>query len=479
MPSALNGSATIRNLSMNITKEFTPDRQAIVTVEVDEQQMQDALKRAAQNISRVRPVSGFRPGKAPYEMVERAFGKQVLVEEAVDELSRSMFRQVLLDEEINPIDTGKLEIVQQDPPIFKYTIPVVPEIKLGDYKSIRMMPDPVEVTDAEVDEVISRFQNTQATLTPVVRAAQNGDVVTVDVSGGVPEVEPAEEKNLRVTLGDDKTARLPFDAEITGMNLGETKEFDYTYADDYEDEGVRGKTAHYTVTLHDIKEKQLPELTDEFAQAVSQFSTLEQFKGNIREILQRSKERDTEVKFANDVLQAVVDQSEINYAPVMLEQEVEHRLEHFQEDVKRLGLTWENYVRFSGKTEEQVKEELRPQAEKSLKQMLVLGELIRVEEIQVTREEINADVERRVQDSVEAGAKENVARKAFNQKDARENIAFNLRVNKIMTKLVAIAKGDASGGIILTPDMVRGENAIPSGLITDPEQVRRELERGI
>lgn len=464
---------------MNITKEFTPDRQAIVTVEVDETQMQGALKRAAQNISRVRPVPGFRPGKAPYEMVERAFGKDVLVEEAVEDLSRSVYRDVLRDAEINPIDAGQLEVVQKDPPIFKYTIPVVPEIKLGAYQEIRMTPDPVEVTDAEVDEVITRFQNTQAMLVPVTRTAQEGDVITVDVSGGVADVEPAEEKDLRVTIGDDRQARLPFDSEIIGMSVGETKEFDYTYAEDYEDEGVRGKTAHYQVSLTDIKEKQLPELTDEFAQAVSQFSTLEQFKGNIREILLRTKERDSEVKFANDVLQAVADQAEISYAPVMLDQELEHRLEHFKEDVGRLGLTWDNYIRFSGKTEDDIKQELRPQAEKNLRQTLVLGELIRVENVQVSREEVNVDIERRVREAVESGARENVARKAFNQKEARENISFNLRVNKIMSRLVAIAKGEPTSGLILTPDMVQGANAIPSGLITDPDQVRRELEKGI
>lgn len=464
---------------MNITKEFTPDRQAIVTVEVDEQQMQGALKHAAISVSRARPMPGFRPGKAPYEMVERAFGRELLVEEAVEELSRSLYRDVLRDPEINPIDAGSLEVVQKDPPIFKYTIPVVPEVKLGDYRAVRMEPEAVQVTDAEVDEVINRFQTTQATMVPVTRAVQNGDVITVDVSGGIEGIDPAEEKDLRVTVGDDKQVRLPFDAEMIGMNAGDTKEFDYTYAEDYEDENVRGKTAHYTVTVHDIKETQLPELNDEFAKAVSQFETLDQFKGNIREILRRQKERDTDVKFANDVLQSVTEQSEITYAPVMLEHELEHRVEHFQEDVKRLGLTWENYIRFSGKTEEAVKEELRPQAEKSLKQMLVLGELIRVENVTISRDELNADIERRVQEAVEQGAQANVARKAYNQKDARENIEFNLRVNKIMTRLVDIARGKSTGGLILTPDMVRGENPIPSGLITDPNQVRRELEKGI
>ncbi|MBI4670204.1 MAG: trigger factor [Chloroflexi bacterium] len=462
---------------MNITKEFTTDCQAIVTVEVDQDQMQSALRHVAQNVSRRRPLPGFRPGKAPYEMVERTFGKELLVEQAVEDLSRSLYRDVMRDPEINPVAVGQLEIVQKEPPIFKYTIPVVPKVTLGDYQSIHMQPEPVEVADADVDVVLNRFQTTHATMAPVTRPVQNGDVITVDVMGGIIGAEPADEKNLRIVVGDNKQPHLPFDAQIVGMNAGETREIDYTYPDDFEDENVRGQAAHYTVTVHDIKEMQLPELTDEFAQAVSQFKTLEQFKSNIRISLHREMEHNADVKFANEVLQAVTAQAEIAYPPVMLQQELENRLAQLKEDIKRLGLTWDNYLRFSGKTEEQVKEDLRPQAEQALKQTLVVGELMQAEKITVSREEVNADIERRVRESVRGGAQENVARKAYTQKEARDNIAFNLRFNKVIHRIVAIATGATSSGLILTPDMLRGENAIPTGLITDPAQVRRELEK--
>ncbi len=464
---------------MQITKEITPDRQAIVTVEIDDDQMQAAMKRAAQNISRIRPMPGFRPGKAPYEMVERTFGKDVLVEEAVDQLSRNLYSQVLRESDLTPIAVGNLEIVQKEPPILKYTIPVAPEVKLGEYKDVRMKPEEVEITDQEVNDVLNRFQLTQATMTPVERAVQNGDVITVDVVGGVEGEEPVSETDLRVTVGDKAQAYLPFDEQLLGMNVGETREIDHTYPEDYEDEKFRGKAAHYSVKLQDIKEQQLPELTDEFAQAVSQFKTLDQFKGNIRDILRRTKERDNDAKFANDVLQAIVEQSEIAYAPQMLEHELEHDLEHFKENMQQMGLAWDNYVRLSGKTEEQIKQELKPNAEKRLKQLLILGELIRAENISVTNEQIKQDIERRVQESVEAGANANVARRAYSSQDARDNIAFNLRVNQVMNKIVAMAKGESVSGLILTPDMVRGESPIPTGLITDPKQVRQELAKGI
>lgn len=441
--------------------------------------MQAAMKRAAQNISRIRPMPGFRPGKAPYEMVERTFGKEVITEEAIEELSKSLYRQVLQDNELNPIDAGNLEVVQKEPPILKFTIPVAPEVKLGNYKDIRMKPEEIQVTDQEVNDVLNRFQLSQATVTPVERPVQNGDLVTVDVVGGVEGEEPADEKDLRVTVGDRTQAYLPFDENLLGMNSGETREFDYTYPEDYSDEHFRGKTAHYRVVLQDIKEQQLPELTDEFAQAVSQFNSLDQFKGNIRDIVRRTKANENASKFANDVLQAVVDQSEIAYAPQMLEHELEHDLEHFKQDIQAMGLTWDKYLMLSGKGEEQIKEELRANAEKRLKQLLVLGELIKTENITVTNDQVKQDIERRVKESVESGANPQIARRSYNTPDARENVAFNLRVNAVMNRIVAMAKGEPVSGLILTPDMVRDASPIPTGLITDPRQVRQELAKGI
>lgn len=463
---------------MKISTEVTPDRQAIVTVEVDEEQLQTAMQKAAQRVSRVRPMPGYRPGKAPYALVERTMGKEILVEEAIDSLSRSLYTQVLKESDLQPVEAGSLEVVQKEPPVFKYTIPIKPEVKLGDYKSIHMTPGEVEVSDEEVNEVIGRFQLNQATMVPVTRGVQTGDVVTVDVLGGVADSEPVNEKNMRVAIGDKQRARLPFEDSLLGLTPGETREVDFTYPDDYEDEAFRGKTAHYTVTLHDIKETQLPELNDEFAQAISQFQTLEQFKGNVRDILRRQKERDEEARFADQVLDAVVAQSEVTYPPVMLEHEVEHQIEHTREDVKQLGLTWDKYLQLSGITEEEALNNVRPQAEKQLKQLLVLGELMKAENVQVTRDEVNADIERRVQLAVKNGGSATTARRSYSSREAKENIEYNLRLSKTIGRMVAMAKGEPVSGMILTPEMVKDqENPIPSGLITNPEQVRKELSQ--
>jgi trigger factor len=459
---------------MRVSNELTPDHQAIVTVEVDQDQFQGALRRAAQHVSRLRPLHGFRPGKAPYGMVERAVGKDLLVEEAIEDLSKSLYPDILKENNIEPADQGHLEVVQKEPPIFKYTIPIKPRVHLGDYNSIHLTPAEVQVSDEEVNQVLERFQMNQATMVPVSRGIQKGDTVTLGIKGGVPDHEPVDEKNVRVVIGDPRRPGVPFEDQLIGTAAGSTREIAYTYPEDYKDETFRGKTALYTITVDDIKETQMPELNDEFAQAVSQFQTLEQFRGNIRDILRRQKERDEESRFADQVVDALVDKSEISYPPVMLEREIEHDLERTKEDVKKLGLTWDKYLELAGKNQDQVREEIRPRAEQELKRALALNQLMEIERPQVEREEVNTEIERRVQETERAGGNANVARRSYTAREARQNIEFNLRLSKTVGKLVAMAKGEPISGKIITPDMLKGPEAspIPTGLITDPSQVR-------
>jgi trigger factor len=461
---------------MKASTELTPDHQAIVTVEVEEQEMQRALARAAQHVSRLRPIPGFRPGKAPYSLVERAVGKEMLVEEAIEDLSKSLYKDILKENNIEPADQGHLEVVQKEPPVLKYTIPKRPEVKVGEYQSIHLTPGEVQVSDDEVNQVLDRYRMGQATMVPVARGIQKGDVATLDIKGGVPDHDPVNETNIRVAVGDPKEPGLPFEDQLMGMNAGETKEITYSYPEDYNDEAFRGKTANYTITLNDIKETQMPELTDDFAQAVSQFQTLEQFRGSIRDILRRQKEADEESHFADQVVDALVDKSEILFPPVMLERETESDLERLKNDVKKIGLTWEKYLELSGKTQDQVREDIRPRAERQLKRALVLNELAEIEKPEVTRDEVEKDIDRRVQVTERAGGNPQVARRSYTTREARQNIEFNLRLNKTIGKLIATAKGEPVSGKILTPGMLsdRETSPIPTGLITDPSKVRAE-----
>lgn len=461
---------------MNITTEYSPEREAIVTVEIDAERLQRAIVHASQTISRVRPMPGFRPGKAPLAVVEQAVGKDLLLDEALEELSHDLYREILKSQDLDPVDRGRSEVVQKDPPILKFTVPLRPEVKLGDYQTLQMRPPEVTITEDEVDQVIARFQLNQATIAPVTREVRASDVVTMDIKGGVPDQEPQDQKNVQFAIADPNRPGLPFDGQLLGMMPGETREIAYTYPDDYQDESLRAKTAQYSVTVHEIKETQLPELSDEFAQAISQFKTLEQFKGNVREVLSKQKERDTDRDFTNQVLDAIIDMSQITFPRVVLAEEIDHQLVHFKDSVAQLGLTWPKYLELTGRTEEGVRTELEPAAEKNLKRLLTMVELAKAEGVQVTREELDADIERRVQSTVQAGGKAQVARRSYNTPDARRDLETNLRLAKGMSKIIARVKGEAVSGRILTPEMVKDLEtpAIPSGLITDPSTVRSE-----
>ena len=273
---------------MKVTTEHTPDCNAVVTVEVDDERVQRALRSAAQRVSRVRPVPGFRPGKAPYNLVERAVGKELLLDEAIDGMAQEIYRQVIKDEKIDVYDAGKHDVVQKEPEVLKYTIPTRPVVTVGDYQSIHLKPRSVQVTDAEVDEVVERFRKEQAEMVPVTRPAQLGDLVTINIQGGVEGLEPMDSENMQLTIDKDKGA-FPWLDQLVGANVNEPRTITYTYPDDAS-ENLKGKTATYTVTVTDVKEQHLPELDDEFAKSISTFETMDALRTRIGVNLYAEKE---------------------------------------------------------------------------------------------------------------------------------------------------------------------------------------------
>lgn len=478
---------------MKVTTERTPDCNAVVTVEVDDEQLQRAMKAAAQRISRARPVPGFRPGKAPYAIVERTFGKDILRDEAIDELAQSLYRQVLKDENIDAYDAGKLDVPQKEPLVLKYTIPTRPVVKLGDYHSIHMRPEPVSVSDEEVTEVLDRFQMDQAQMVPVTRPVQMGDLSTIDVKGGIEGQEPLESKGLQVRVEMDKPV-FPWVEQLIGTNPNETKTITYTYPADDSNTNVAGKTATYEVTVIDIKEPHVPALDDELAKSISQFETLDQLKGHIRSTLMAQKQGEEDSRFADRVIDAAVDQSEISYPAIMLEDEINQELERSKELAGRLGMTWEKYLELSGKDVQGYRVDIKPRAERRLKRLLALLQVLEEEKFEVSGKEVDVEIDRRAQEAARSGGRADQTRRELSTAASRRDIEYNLKLNKTINRLVDMAKGEPTSGKIVTPDMVREEQrqrelqeqqaqqsaSAPGALITDPSKVRPEdWPRGI
>lgn len=469
---------------MKVTTERTPNCSAIITVEVDDERVQSAMRSAAARISKIRPIPGFRPGKAPYERVERAVGKEVLRDEAIDGLAQEIYRQVLKDENIDVYDAGQLDIAQKEPLILKFTVPTRPVVTLGDYRSIHLEPHPVQVTDEEVDQVIDRLRNEQATLNPVTRPVQLGDQVTLTVKGGIGDEPQIDREGLEVRVEKEKGI-FPWLDQLVGANANETKMVTYTFPAEDENQDVAGKTATYTVTVTDIKEPQLPNLDDEFAKSVSAFESLEQLKGRVRTSLQTEKQTEEDNRFADEAVDAVVAQAQIAYPESMLEDEIEGESKRSKDLAQRLGLAWDKYLQLAGKTEAAYKDELKPRAEQRLKRLLTLMQVIDAENISVTGKDVDVEIDMRAMAAERQGGNASQTRRSLSAPDSRRDIEFSLKMRNAINLLVAMAKGEPTSGKILTPEMVRqaelaqqqqaaaaqGTPVPPGGLITDPSQV--------
>lgn len=466
---------------MKVTTERRPNCETVITVQVDEDQMKRALQRAAEKISRVRPVPGFRPGKAPYERVERMVGKEMLREQAIDELAQALYKQVLEEQEIEPYDVGRVSVAQDEPLILQFTVPTRPVVKLGDYRSIQFRPPPVQVTDAEVEEVIEALRKQQATWIPVTRAVQLNDLVTLNVSGGL-EGQPALERQGLQTRVHAHEGAFPWLEQLVGAELNETRTITYTYP---EDSANAGQVATYTVTVTDIKEQQLPNLDDDFAQSVSSAETLAQLRAQIRQNLYQQKQTEADLELENQVLDALVAQAEFDLPNSMIEDQVDLDIERMKKDAQRKGFTWQRYLELAQKDEQTLRAELRPQAEKRIKELLALLELAKAEQIQVTPQDVQAEIDAQVER--EGGARAAQVRRQLETPESRKDIEFRLKMRYTLGWLMAMARGEPVSGKIITPEMLRRAREYeqqqaaaespaesPTGLITDPRQVREE-----
>ena len=467
---------------MKVTTERTPNCSAVITVEVDEEQVQRAMRTAAVRVSKIRPIPGFRPGKAPYERIERVVGKELLRDEAIDGLTQDLYKQVLKDENIEPYDAGKVEVTQKEPLLLKFTVPTRPVVTLGDYRSIHMQPNAVEASEEEIDRVLNQVREQQATITPVTRPVQKGDLVTINVKGGIEGQTTLDRENLEVRIATED-APFPWLEQLVGANPGETCTTTHVYPEDSNNKNVAGKTATYTVTVNEVKETQLPEANNDFAKSVSNLENMEQLRTRIRVNIMSDKQAQEENRFADQVVDAVVEQSQIAYPDSMIEDETDSEVARSKDLAQRLGLTWDKYLQLAAKTEAAYREESRPVAEKRLKRLLTLMQVVEAEQIKATEKDVDVEIDLRAQEALRQGGRADQTMRQLSTPDSRRDIEFSIKINKAITFLVASAKGEPTSGKILTPEMVRQEDlaraqaaaanmpSAPTGLITDPSQV--------
>lgn len=414
----------------------------VLTVEVEAERVNAALDKAFKKVVNKVNVPGFRKGKVPRMIFEAKFGVESLYQDAIDILLPDVYREALKETKIDPIDRPEIDIEEfskGNPFKFTAKVQVKPEVELGEYKGLEIPEKDFSVTPEEVDEELKRMQERNAELIVVEEgAAQDGDMVVIDFEGFVDgeAFEGGKAENYSLTLGSGSF--IPgFEDQLIGVELGDDKEVNVTFPEDYHEESLKGKAALFKVKLHEIKRKKLPELDDEFAMDVSEFETLEEYKQDLEKTLNERKETEREQYIENTAIDKAVEAATVDVPEVMVETELDQMVREFENRLRMQGMTLEMYYQFTGQSDDALKEQMKEDAAKRVRQRLVLEAIAAAENIVVSEEEITEELEK-LSEMYRMSAEE--LRDIFEKNDNMDSIEKDLAIRKAVKLLVENSK---------------------------------------
>lgn len=414
-----------------------------MTIEVEPERVDEAREKAVRRLAPRAKVPGFRPGKAPAAMVRRYFGEERILDEALDVLVPLVYREaVQADETIDPIARPQLVVETTEPLVVKATIPVRPTVDIGDYRSVRVKTEEVTLDEERVEQTLQILRKRAATLEPVDRPLSWNDVARINLQATVGGEVLVKQQDAEVQLIEDRDVLFPgFEEALIGHAKGETIEFTLPVPEAIKDEKFAGKQADFSVSIEDVKEEVLPELNDEFTKQVGEgFETADALRERIRSDIAKAEQERLNDRYHDEILGELVDRAAIEFPPVMLDAEVD-RLFHDQAGHLERGEQLQQYLNSIGKTEDEVRAELRPVADVRLRRSLVLSEVASAEHIEVEPEEIDAEIDRLV---VSAGTQGAQLRQFMSSDDGRATIRRNLATRKTLERLVEIATQDGT-----------------------------------
>lgn len=444
---------------MKISSQKTlDDHQMQFTVEVEAQTLDNARQKAARKIAQRIKIPGFRPGKAPFNVVEKQVGLQAIKDEAIDIMLDDVYPKVIEEAGIKPYGPGTLEKIDEEkqPPVFEFRVPLSPEVKLGDYKDIRLPYEDKAVKDADIENVLTNLREQNAVLSPVQRAAQEGDIAYVLMSAdrekpdkdGKTELLPERRYPVVIEKADvDTKSEWPFPGfsrALIGLKPGDEKSFPNTFKKDSEFEDLRGETAIFMIKLEEIKDRQLPALDDAFAQTLGEYTAVADLRTEVQRQLTENFAKQQNDEYDDLVVHKIMEDSEIKFPPQMLHHEVHHYIEDMGPDLAARGLDLDTYLKSRQLTLEQLEEEVEPRVAERLKKSLVIMEAARQEKIEVPEAEVQGLVEDKVK-QLQQVVSEPEIRKLLNNKEALQGLVNRTVseevIRRTLARLSAIAQG--------------------------------------
>ena len=422
---------------MSLQVEKLEHNMAKLTVEVAAEDVEKALQAAYLKQRKQINIPGFRKGKVPRQMIEKMYGPEVFYDEAANNMIPDAYAKAYDESELDIVSQPKIEVVQMEkgkPFIFTAEVATKPEVTLGDYKGLKVDKVSTRVTQKEVDEEIEKERERNArTIEVTDRAVQDKDEVTLDFEGFVDGVafEGGKGEDYPLTIGSGSF--IPgFEEQLIGAEIDKEVEVNVTFPKEYHSEELAGKDATFKCTVHTIKAKELPELDDEFASEVSECETMDAYRAEVKKNIKERKERTGKEKKENQAVDQALENAQMDIPEAMIEFQVRQMADDFARRIQQQGLTVEQYFQFTGMTAEKMMEEMRPQAEKSIKTRLVLEAIVKAENIEVSDERVEEELTK----MAEAYQMEVEKLKEFMGENEKKQIKEDLAVQEAITLLV-------------------------------------------
>ena len=382
---------------MSLQVEKMEKNMAKLTIEVSAEDLEKAMQSAYQKAKGRISIPGFRKGKAPRKMIEQMYGKGIFLEDAVNALIPEHYSKALSECELEIVSQPQIDVTQMEPGkalIFTAEVAVKPEVTLGEYKGVEVPKAEIEVTEEEIEASLKREQEKNSrTITVEDRAAEEGDIVTIDFEGFVDgdAFEGGKGEDYPLTLGSH-TFIPGFEEQLVGAKTGDHVEVNVTFPEEYQAKELAGKAAVFQCDVKKIEAKELPELNDDFAKDVSEFDTLAEYKEDVKKNLTESKEKEALRAKEDAAIEKIIENAEMEIPEAMIDTQCRQMMDDFGRRMQSQGLSVEQYFQFTGQTAEKMMEDMKPQALKRIQTRLVLEKIVEVENIQPTEEEVNEEI---------------------------------------------------------------------------------------
>jgi trigger factor len=431
---------------VKVSTEQRDPREAVLTVDLDEDDVEPYLAQAYLQAVRRLNIPGFRKGKAPRRIIEQMFGREYLLNEAMDTIVQDVTSKAVEQEGLELGGIPSVSIENFNPPVIKATVPLVPAVDLADYESVRVEREEVKVNDEEVETVLSQLSRDQAVWEPVDGPVQMDDLIELTVHGWVEE-----DGERREIISSENTEYIPrpdtrfpvpnFDEGLVGLVQDKLTEFTVDVPDDFENKDYAGKKAVFEATVHQVKRREPPALDDEFAKGVGEgFESMQALRERVADDIRSRGERNADAVHQNAILTKIVEGASIEISPLIIDHELEHYVHDREEEFKAGRIAsiedYQQYVAWQAMTPEQVHEDARPRVEERLKRAHVLREVAKRQSFEATDEEVDAEIEAMVAD---AGTQADEARKLFADEERRESLRRVLVNRKTLAYLTELA----------------------------------------